>query len=179
MRLIDSHCHIDGGEYDGDRGDVIGRARAAGLEHVVAVGLWREGEGVASAKRAVDLATAEPAFVSAAVCIHPHDAANAPEADFAAIEAMCARSVVKAVGETGLDYHYDHSPRPVQQEAFRRFIRLAHKLEKPLIIHTREAEADTYRILDEERVPERGAVIHCFTGDRAAVREYLDRGLLI
>jgi TatD DNase family protein len=179
MRLIDSHCHIDGEDYDQDRESVVTRARAAGLEHLVVVGLWRSGEGVASARRAVDLAAANPSFVSAAVCVHPHDAAAAPPGDHAAIDALCALRGVVAVGETGLDYHYDHSPRPVQQEVFRRYTRLAHALQKPLIIHTREAEADTYRILDEEGVPARGAVIHCFTGDRAAVREYLARGLYI
>jgi TatD DNase family protein len=179
MRLIDSHCHVDGEEYDRDRAEVIARARASGLEHLVAVGLWRERDRVQSARRAVTLAESEPSFVSAAVCIHPHDAGAAPEEDFAAIEALAATKDVIAVGETGLDYHYDYSPRDVQQAAFRRFVRLSQRLDKPLVIHTREAEADTYRILDEEGVPKRGAVIHCFTGDRPAVREYLARGLLI
>jgi TatD DNase family protein len=179
MRLIDSHCHIDGHEYDPDRKTVIDRARAAGVEHVVVVGLWRDRERVASARLAVEVAAANPGFASAAVCIHPHDAAAAPEADFQEVEALCGLPAVVAVGETGLDYHYDHSPREVQQVAFRRFVRLAHQLDKPLVIHTREAEDDTYRILDEERVPARGAVIHCFTGDRAAVKQYLNRGLLI
>jgi TatD DNase family protein len=179
MRLIDSHCHIDSHEYDKDRPDVVARARAAGLEHVVIVGMWREGEGVASAQRAVDCAAANPGFASAAACIHPHDAAAAPPADFDAIDAMCASDAVVAVGETGLDYHYDHSPRAAQLEAFRRFIRLSHKLNKPLIIHTREAEDDTYQILDDEKVPEAGAVIHCFTGDRAAALQYVERGLYV
>ena len=179
MRLIDSHCHVDSHEYDVDRAEVVRRAREAGLEHLVVVGLWREGERVRSAELALDLAATDPKFMSPAVCIHPHDVAAAPEEDFQAIEALCAKPEVVAVGETGLDYHYDHSPRDVQQQGFRRFVRLAHALKKPLIIHTREAEADTYRILDEEKVPERGAVIHCFTGDRAAAREYLDRGLYI
>ena len=179
MRLIDSHCHVDSHEYDVDREEVIRRAREMGLEHLIIVGLWREGERVQSAELALKLAATDPSYMSPAVCIHPHDVAAAPEEDFLAIEALCARPEVVAVGETGLDYHYDHSPRDVQVEGFRRFVRLAHKVKKPLIIHTREAEADTYRVLDEEKVPERGAVIHCFTGDRAAAREYLDRGLYI
>jgi TatD DNase family protein len=179
MRLIDSHCHIDSREYDGDRDEVVRRAKEAGLEHMVLVGLWREGEGVASAQRALDVAATDPALFSPTVCIHPHDVAAAPEADFQAIEALCRKPEVVAVGETGLDYHYDHSPRDAQQLGFRRFIRLAHETAKPLVVHTREAEADTYRCLDEEGVPARGAVIHCFTGDRAAAREYLARGLYI
>jgi len=179
MRLIDSHCHIDSREYDADRPDVIARARAAGLEHIVLVGLWRQDEGVASAARAVSLAAKDPSFASPTACIHPHDVAQAPPADFEAIEALCALPAVVGVGETGLDYHYDHSPREAQQDAFRRFTRLAHRLDKPMVIHTREAEADTYRILDDEKVPARGAVIHCFTGNREAAAEYLARGLHI
>lgn len=179
MRLIDSHCHIDSQEYDVDRNEVVARARAMGLEHLVVVGLWRKEEGVASAARAIELALREPGYVSPTICIHPHDVAAVPEADFLAIEALCARPEVVAVGETGLDYHYDFSPREAQQQGFRRFIRLAHALDKPLVIHTREAEADTCRLLDEERIPARGAVIHCFTGDRAAAAEYLARGLYV
>lgn len=180
MRLIDSHCHIDGPDYAEDRHEVVRRAREAGIEHLVVVGLWRAEEGgVASARTALELAAEEPSYVSPTICIHPHDVAAAPEADFQAIEELCARPEVVAVGETGLDYHYDHSPRDVQQEGFRRFLRLAHRLDKPVVIHTREAEADTLRILDEEGVPAKGAVIHCFTGDRQAARDYLDRGLLI
>jgi TatD DNase family protein len=179
MRLIDSHCHIDSHEYDVDRAEVVRRARGAGLEHVVVVGLWREGERVRSAELALELARQEPHFVSPAICIHPHDVAVAPEEDFRAIEAICERPEVVAVGETGLDYHYDHSPRDAQMEAFRRFVRLAHRLDKPLVVHTRKAEDDTYRILDEEGVPARGAVIHCFTGDRAAAAEYVKRGLYV
>lgn len=179
MRLIDSHCHIDSHEYDVDREEVIRRAREGGLDRVVVVGMWREGEGVASARLAVELARKYPAFVSPTACIHPHDVARASEQDFAEIEALCALPEVVAVGETGLDYHYDLSPRDVQQQAFRRFVKLAHRLEKPLVVHTREAEADTCRILDEEGIPARGAVIHCFTGDRAAAREYVARGLYV
>ncbi|MFM2152318.1 MAG: hypothetical protein RL199_753 [Pseudomonadota bacterium] len=179
MRLIDSHCHIDSAEYDADREAVVARARESGLEHMVLVGLWREGEGAASARRALELAAMDRSLFTPTVCVHPHDVAAVSEADAGAIDAMCADPHVAAVGETGLDYHYDHSPRELQQSWFRRYIRLATRLDKPLVIHTREAEADTYRCLDEEGVPPAGAVIHCFTGDRAAAREYLDRGLFI
>ena len=179
MRLVDSHCHIDSEEYDGDRSDVVARAKEAGVEHVVVVGLWREGEGVKSARRAIEVAAASGGYASPTICIHPHDVAHVSDAEWREIDELCALPEVVAVGETGLDYHYDHSPREAQQEGFRRFVRLARKLEKPLVIHTRQAEDDTYRVLDEEGVPERGAVIHCFTGDRKAAREYLDRGLYI
>jgi TatD DNase family protein len=179
MRLIDSHCHIDSAEFDGDRAEVVARARAAGVEHMVLVGLWREGERVASVRRATALAAADRSVFSAAVCVHPHDVAAVPGADVLEIEQIASSDEVVAVGETGLDYHYDHSPRDAQLEAFRRWTRLAHRLAKPLVIHTREAEADTYRVLDDEGVPARGAVIHCFTGDRAAAAEYVARGLFV
>ncbi len=179
MRLIDSHCHIDSDDFDDDREGVIARAREAGLEHMVLVGLWRAGEGVASARRALEVAALDRTLFSPTVCIHPHDVAAATEQETRAIEELCAAPHVVAVGETGLDYHYDHSPREAQNQGFRRFIRLAHRLDKPLVIHTREAEEETYRCLDEEGVPKRGAVIHCFTGDRKAAAEYLARGLYI
>jgi len=179
MRLIDSHCHIDAAEYDADREAVVARARESGLEHMVLVGLWREGEGARSARRALDLAALDRSLFTPTVCVHPHDVAQVSEADAAEIDALCADPHVAAVGETGLDYHYDHSPRELQQDWFRRYLRLATQLGKPVVIHTREAEADTYRCLDEEGVPPAGAVIHCFTGDRAAAREYLARGLFI
>ncbi len=179
MRLIDSHCHIDSAEFDGDRDQVVARAIAAGVEHMVLVGLWREKEGAASAERALRLAATNRPLFSPAVCIHPHDVAAAPKADWSAVDELCRRPEVVAVGETGLDYHYDHSPRDAQAEGFRHFNRLAHEAGKPLLIHTREADQDTCRILDEAGVPPAGAVVHCFTGDRAAARAYLDRGLWI
>ncbi len=179
MRLIDSHCHIDAVEYDADREEVVARAREAGVEHMVLVGLWRAGEGVASARRALDLAATDSEFFSPTACVHPHDVALVSSSDWRAIDDLCGRPEVVAVGETGLDYHYDHSPRDAQQEGFRHFIRLARGVDRPLVIHTREAEADTYRCLDEEGVPAAGAVIHCFTGDRKAALEYLARGLMI
>lgn len=177
MRLIDSHAHVDGSGYAGDRAEMIARARAAGVEHVVLVALWREEERVASVEAALALAESDRSFFSPALCVHPHDAAAAPEEDVRRIEQLAARPEVVAVGETGLDYHYDHSPRETQQALFRRFVRLAHALDKPVIVHTREADEDTCRILDEEGVPARGGVIHCFTSNRAAARAYLDRGL--
>jgi len=179
MRLIDSHSHVDSAPFHADRAEVLARARAAGVEHVVVVGLWRENGGVQGARDAVELAATDRSFLSAAACVHPHDASAAPEADVLAVEELAARPDVVAVGETGLDYHYHHSTPEEQMALFRRFARLARRLDKPLVVHTREAEADTYRVLDEEGLPGRGGVIHCFTGDRAAVHEYLARGLYV
>lgn len=179
MRLIDSHAHIDVSGYAADRDEVIARAREAGVEHMVLIALWREQEGVGAVEAGLDLARQHRDFMSPAVCVHPHDAAAVTEDEVRAIEEFAALDEVVAVGETGLDYHYDHSPREVQQDAFRRWMKLAHGLDKPVIIHTREADDDTLRIIDEVGVPPRGGVIHCFTGTPEVARKYLDRGLHI
>lgn len=178
MRLVDSHAHLDFEDYGSDRADVLARARAAGLVHIVNVGLWREGKGAEAASAAVRLAEELPAMISAAVGIHPHDVARATEADWARIGELARHPRVVAVGETGLDYHYDHSPREAQQEAFRRSIALAREVKKPVIVHLREADDDCARILAEER-PAHGGVIHCFTGGPARARAYLDLGFVL
>lgn len=179
MRLIDSHAHIDTSAYADDRDEVIARAREVGLEHVVLIALWREGEGVAAVEAGLELARRHPGFLSPAVCVHPHDVQSVSEEENQAIEALAALPEVVAVGETGLDYYYDHSPREEQKEAFRRWLRLAHRLNKPVIVHTREADDDTLAVIDEVGVPPRGGVIHCFSGTPEAAAAYLERGLHI
>ncbi|MGC3998746.1 MAG: TatD family hydrolase [Anaeromyxobacter sp.] len=176
MTLIDSHAHLDGEDYEGDLQAVIDRARAAGLSRVVLVGLWRKPGDFGNA---LALATRDPGFFAATVGVHPHDCARVPEEDWAACEVMARDPRVVAVGEAGLDFHYDLSPRDVQEQAFRRSIRLAHAAGKPLVVHVREADEVCARVLREEGVPPAGAVIHCFTGDVAAARAFLELGLLI
>ncbi|HEY6911865.1 MAG TPA: TatD family hydrolase [Myxococcales bacterium] len=171
--LVDSHAHLDG--Y-ADRAEVVARAREAGLSHVVVVGQWRERDGMAGAAEAVALARTDRSFFSATAGIHPHDAAQAAEADFAELRRLCAGPDVVAVGECGLDFHYDRSPRPVQREVFVRQIRLARELGKPLVVHTREADVETAEILARELGPD-GGVIHCFTSDWAAAGRYLALGM--
>jgi TatD DNase family protein len=144
--------------------------------HIVAVGQWSEAEGMAAAEHAIRWAAQDRAFFSATSGIHPHDAARATEQDFALLRAQCERSEVVAVGECGLDFHYDRSPRDVQREVFVRQIGLARELRKPLVVHTREADVETAEILDAELGPD-GGIIHCFTSDWTAARRYLDRGL--
>lgn len=180
--MIDFHAHLDGEKFAGDRADAIARAKAAGLSHVVQVGQWRKpgpgephGIGFDEAKAVAQL---DPAFLSFTAGIHPHEAANAGEADWDALEEFCRREPIVAVGECGLDYHYDHSPRDVQRAAFERQARLARDLGKPLVVHTREADEDTRAILSRE-LGERGGAIHCFTGDWTAARAYLDLGLYL
>ncbi len=173
--LIDSHAHLDGEDFAGDLDAVIARARAT-LARVVLVGLWR---GPGDFGNARELAARAPGFFSATVGVHPHECARVPEEDWAACERMAREPLAVAVGETGLDFHYDLSPREAQIAAFRRSIRMAAAAGKPLVVHVREADAQCARVLREEGVPARGGVIHCFTGDPTAARAYLDLGLYI
>jgi TatD DNase family protein len=176
MGLIDSHAHLDFEDYAQDLDAVIARAKAAGLERIVCVGLWRSPGNFGNA---LDLAARDPTFFSATVGIHPHECARVPEEDWARHEALARDPRVVAVGETGLDFHYDHSPRPVQEASFRRSLAAARAAGKPVVIHVREADEACARVLREEGVPPRGGVIHCFTGDAAAARAYLDLGLFV
>jgi TatD DNase family protein len=148
------------------------------VAHVVLVGQWREGAGMAGALEAVRLARTDPSFFSATGGIHPHDAARATEADFVELRRICSEPDVVAVGEAGLDFHYDHSPRDVQKVAFVRQIRLARELRKPLVVHTREADVETAEILGQELGAD-GGVIHCFTSDWAAAQRYLALGMYL
>jgi len=186
MPLIDSHAHLDFAEYGEDLPATLRRAREAGLVHIVVVGQWREpGElrpgsrgGMAGARDAIDLAGTDRGFLSATAGVHPHDAARATPDDLRELEAICREAACVAVGECGLDYHYDRSPRQDQREVFAAQVRLAKSLGKPVVVHTREADPDTAAILERELGPE-GGVIHCFTGDWTAAQRYLALGLHI
>ena len=176
MQLIDSHAHLDFEDFAGDLDGVMTRARAAGVGRVVTIGLWRK-EG--DFGNALELAARWPGFFSATIGIHPHECAKVSEADWLRSAELAADPRVVGVGETGLDFHYDLSPRDVQESCFRRSIRLAHQAGKPLVIHVREAEEVCVQVLREEGLPAAGGVIHCFTGDARAARAYLDLGLQI
>jgi TatD DNase family protein len=176
VTLVDSHAHLDS---DGDPVDVPGvvaRAAAAGVGRIVAIGLWRAPGDFGNA---LDLARALPATFSATIGIHPHDCARVPEADWEASTRLAGDAAVVAVGETGLDYHYDHSPREAQRASFRRSLGVARAARRPVVVHVREADADCAAILAEEGVPPAGGVVHCFTGDWPAARAYLDLGLFV
>ena len=177
MTLIDSHCHIDGPEYDADRAEVLARARAAGLRKLVVVGMWRGPDDFGSA---LELARSEPTYVFPTIGVHPHDCAKVSDADWARLAELAARSEVVAVGETGLDYHYDHSPRPTQRASFERQLDLAKSLGKPVTVHLREAHADCLDILSASGIGRGpGGVVHCFSEDRAAAEAYLALGLYL
>ena len=176
MRLVDSHAHLDGDDLAADLPGLRRRAGSAGVERVVCIGLWRAPGDFGNALR---LAADDPGFFSATVGIHPHECARVPEPDWEACRRMAGDPRVVAVGETGLDFHYDHSPRPDQERSFRRSIAMAHQAGKPVVVHVREADGPCARVLREEGVPPAGGVIHCFTGDWEAARTYLDLGLFV
>jgi TatD DNase family protein len=175
-RLVDSHAHLDFEDYANDLDGVLARSRAAGVERVVLIGLWR---APGSFGKALELATRDPSAFSATIGIHPHECAKVPEQDWRAMEALAADPRIVGVGETGLDFHYDLSPRDVQEASFRRSIAAAKAAGKPVVVHVREADEACARVLAEEGVPAAGGVIHCFTGDWARARAYLDLGLYL
>jgi TatD DNase family protein len=174
--MIDSHCHIAGPEFAGDLGDVVARAQAAGVTGALVILAADDDPELLQAK----VVEARWADVRFSIGVHPHAAgaysSDPEEAARRVNQAVETQPLARAVGEIGLDYHYDFAPRDVQQRVFREQIRLARRLKRPIVIHTREAEDDTFGILDEERAQEIGGVFHCFTGDREMARKVLDIG---
>ena len=176
--FVDSHCHIDGAEYDADREEVIRRARDAGVTTMLNVGTGDPHSG--AFERAVELAE-KHTDIYAAVGVHPHDAKLfTDQAEQRLLDLVNQSRQVIAWGEIGLDYHYDHSPRDVQRKVFERQLRLARLLELPVVIHSREANADTIAILREELAGyERGGVLHCFGGSLEMATSAIDLGFFI
>jgi TatD DNase family protein len=172
--LLDTHCHLDEGSFPEGALAVLERARAANVGGCVAIGVG----SLVHSEAAVRLAERHGNVV-ATVGVHPHDASTSDAALEAALGALAEHERVVAVGEVGLDYHYDHSPRDVQARVFRWAVALARRIEKPLVIHTREAPAETLAILREEGAREVGGVIHCFSEDRAFAEGALDLGFYL
>lgn len=172
LALVDSHCHLDQDTFDTDRDAVIARARAAGVERLVTIGA---GGPLASNRAAVALAEANP-DIFAAVAVHPHDAKDISEATYEELRRLWAHPKVVAVGETGLDYYYGHSPAETQRAHLRRFIREASRAGLPLVIHCRDAFADLLAILRQENAAAVGGVIHCFSGTDAEAEACLALG---
>lgn len=173
--LVDTHCHLADPSYDKDREASIERAVSRGVQAIVCIGA--SGPMVTN-EASLTLARDKPKIV-VAVGIHPHEVAGATDADYRQLHALCASHFVVAIGETGLDYHYNHSPPEVQQEHFRRAVQLAREVERPLVVHSREAFEDTHAILREEGAEAVGGVIHCFTGGPDEARLFLDLGFHI
>jgi TatD DNase family protein len=174
--VLDSHCHLAGPEFADDLSAVVDRAGAAGVDTVLCI---LEAEDNAEVQRAAAIRSAWPS-ARFATGIHPHHAgkfAGDLEVARRTVEAALGSANACAVGEIGLDYHYDFSPRVAQQDVFRLQLRLAVELQHPVIIHTREATEDTFGILREAKAA-RG-VFHCFTGDAQMAREALDLGFYL
>ena len=172
--LIDTHAHLDQSEFDDDRDEVIERARSAGVERILAVAV-----GAESAQASVQLA-ADHEMIYAAVGIQPNYCAEAKAGDWDRILALADASKVVAIGETGLDRHWDYTPFDVQQDYFDRHLRLAQDRDLPFIVHTRESEADVLAMLRaaRERGPLRG-VMHSFVGDAEVAAECVELGMHI
>lgn len=177
--MIDSHCHIAGEEFAGDLASVVERARAAGVSRALVI-LAAEDDAEFARVPSVTAAWPECRF---SVGVHPHHAhlfAADPQRAAAVVAArLDALPLARAVGEIGLDYHYDFSPRDVQHAVFRAQLQLARTRDLPIVIHTREAEDDTLRILAEEGGPALRGVFHCFTGDSAAAARALATGFYL
>src|SRR5271166_4781843 len=181
LHLADAHCHLDPHHFAEGPDAVIARGRAAGVVGFVVVGLARvdreaAGDPIEPARFAVDLARRLPGQVAACVGLHPHDAADHDPSLHARLAELAREPEVAAVGEIGLDYHYDHSPRDRQREVFAALIALAREVKKPIVVHTRSAPDDTLDILERESAREVGGVIHCFSEDRKFAERALDLG---
>jgi len=172
--LIDTHAHIDGRDFSPDFGDMLGRAKEAGLSHIISVGADLE-----SSRAAVRLA-GEYEHIFAAIGIHPHDAERVTDKCYDLVRELAVdnRKVV-AIGEIGLDFYRDRSPREDQERVFRRFIGTARELALPIIVHDRDAHERVMTILREEKATEVGGVLHCFSGDLAMARECVAMGFYI
>ncbi len=168
--LFDSHAHLDSSKFDGDRDVIIKRAKESGVSYIMNPGADYE-----SSINAVKLAEKYD-FIYAAVGIHPHDAKSMDDMMLSLIKAMARKPKVKAIGEIGLDYHYDFSPRDVQQHWFRKQLQLAKELKMPVIIHDRDANQDVLDILKEENSFETGVLMHCYSGSAELARQYIKLG---
>src|SRR5262245_56829913 len=174
VRVVDSHCHIDMPQFEADREAVVERSRAAGVTDMLIVGGVDEEAGHRRALR-----VAESLGFGASAGVHPHEARLADDKTYDELRGLAKEGRILAIGEIGLDFHYDHSPREVQREVFRRQVRLAREVGRPVIIHTREADIETCDLLEAEQADECGGVIHCFTGSHELARRALALGFYI
>ncbi len=170
--LVDTHCHLDPHYFPDGPDEALARAEAAGVRGFVVIGV---GKDLSAAREAVALAARKPR-VGASVGVHPHDALGCTSAIHDELALLAAKPEVVAVGEIGLDYHYEHSPRDAQRAVFARLVGLAKDAGKPIVVHTRAAAADTLDVLEAEGAREVGGVIHCFSEDKPFAMRALDMG---
>jgi len=176
MRLVDSHAHIDFPQFADDREAMFDRARAAGVEMLLAIGTGPGPEKLAAAIPFAD----QHEWIYASIGVHPHEAKDVTPQHLEQLTQLAKHSKVIAWGEIGLDYFYDHSPRDVQDRVFREQLALAHQAKLPIIIHCRDAWFDTLKVLEEVWKPTGlGGILHCFTSTLEDAHRGLDMGFLI
>jgi TatD DNase family protein len=171
--LFDSHAHLNDSRFDKDRDQVIQRAKASGIDYIMNPGADYE-----SSLQAIALAE-KYEFIYAAVGIHPHDAKSLDDMMLSLLKAMAKKNKVKAIGEIGLDYHYDHSARDIQKYWFEKQLLMAKELKLPVIIHDREANQDVFDILTKVDSFETGVLLHCYSGSGELAKEYIKKGAYI
>ncbi|MGE7925257.1 TatD family hydrolase [Viridibacillus arvi] len=171
--FIDTHVHLNADQYEEDLQEVIQRALDADVKEMVVVGFDRP-----TIEKAMELIDEYP-FLYAAIGWHPVDAIDCTEEDLQWIEELAAHPKVVAIGETGLDYYWDKSPKEIQQELLRKQIRLAQKLDLPIVIHNRDATEDCVRILKEEHAEITGGVMHCYSGSVEIAKECINMNFMI
>ncbi|MDP4161534.1 MAG: TatD family hydrolase [Bacillota bacterium] len=171
--LFDTHVHLNAEQYSEDLEEVIERAKSEGVSEMVVVGFDRP-----TIERAMELTEAYD-FIYACIGWHPVDAIDMTDQDLLWIEELSAHPKVVAIGEMGLDYYWDKSPKEVQKEVFRRQIRLAKKVKLPIVIHNRDATADIVQILKEEKAEEVGGIMHCFSGSVEIAKECVKMNFFI
>jgi len=175
VSIVDSHCHLADSRLRDEIEGIIGRACLAGVATIISVGAIGP---IETDCLAVEIAERHRE-VYAVVGVHPHDANACGDGRIAQLRDLASSPKVVAIGESGLDFHYMHSPQEAQEVSLRRHLQLAAKLDKPIVIHCRDAEQRLAALVRETGMPPRGGVIHCFTGDTVAAREFLRLGFYI
>lgn len=171
--FIDTHVHLNADQYENDAEEVIQRALDAGVKQMVVVGFDRK-----TISKAMELIETYP-FIYGVIGWHPVDAVDCTEEDLQWIKELAAHPKIVGIGETGLDYYWDKSPKDIQQELFRKQIQLAKDVQLPIVIHNRDATGDVVRILQEEQASEAGGIMHCYGGSVETARQCIDMNFYI
>ena len=171
--LFDSHAHLDDNKFSADREEVIEKIKASGVEYVVNIG-----DDISSSRRSVILAKRHP-FIYATVGVHPHNVESMTEADIEELKLLASEEKVVAIGEIGLDYYYDNSPRDLQKKWFKRQIEMALELSLPIAIHNRDSNEDCMQILRGYDIKKIGGIMHCYSGSSEMAKELVKMGLCV
>lgn len=171
--LFDSHAHYNDRAFDGDRDEILSKMHENGIEYII-----NAADSMESVGEIIKLAEKYP-FVYASAGVHPENVQNLTEADMEKLKTYAKHKKVRAIGEIGLDYHYDDVPKDVQKKWFARQVDLAREVKLPVIVHDREAHADTLEILRAHHAEDVGGVLHCYSGSAEMVREVLDLGFYL